>query len=483
VRAPRSARLPERATRGEAALVALVVASSAAFHLAVVSTWRNPAGDGLQYYRLSQELHAEGRFAYGPEPEPPTYSRLPGYPLFLAYLGVRQGPIPLDAHLARATRANVLLDAATALLVYALLRRWGRRAAFVGLLAAVTSPLQLTLVCFELTETLATLLATLELLLATRILGSPSIAWPALAGTVAGLAQLVRADAVTAAPAVALAIAWSPAPIRRRLLAFTVACACAALVFAPWPMRNLALFGRPYPGAVVWRTLAEGQPLPEAPIAWMRTWSSGQPGESFLDLVFVVPLAADVRRPGILLPQMYDDAPERRRVIALFGRFTREGWTEAVVQEFDALARERTRRHPLRTFVWLPLKRILHLWAPIPEWELGMDVPWLALPRLLWTFAWWYAALYVLTLAGAVGLWRRGRGTFERRFLMLVLAVVGARTVLYAYVVPAAVTSRYLIEAFPALIALAGYAAGVALPAWAATPDAHETSAQEAGAA
>jgi hypothetical protein len=469
-------------SRREIALVGIAVAASTVFRLAVVSTWHNPAGDGVQYYALSQELRAEARFAYGPEPEPPTYTRLPGYPLFLAYLAVRQAPISLDAHLRRATRANVLLDAATALLVYALLRRWGRRPALVGLLLAFTCPLQLTLVCYGLTETLATALATLELWLALRILSGPSLAWPALAGITAGLAQLVRADAVMAAPAVAMAIFWSPTTLRRRRLAFGLAGAGAALVFAPWPMRNLALFGRPYLAAVAWRSIA-GQPLPDTSVGWMRTWASGRPGESFLDLVFAVPLPADTRRPGILLPQMYDDPAERRRVSALFTRFTRESWSEPVVREFDALAQERTRRHPLRTFLWLPLKRISHLWSPVPEWELGMDVPWLGLPRLLWTFAFWYAALYVLALAGAIGLWRRGPGTFERRFAAVLTSVVGARTALYGYMVPAAVNSRYLIEAFPALIVLAAYGAAVTVPKWAAALDADDGSAQEAGAA
>jgi hypothetical protein len=462
--------------------VALVLLASTALRGAVVSTWHAPAGDGLQYYALSQELRAHGRFAFAPPPAPPSFTRLPGYPLFLALVAVREAPLSVEAHLRRATRANVLLDGGTAILVYALLRRRNGLAAAAGLAAAVTAPLLLLLGCYGLTESLATFLAALELFLAVRILEGGSWAAPALAGIVAGAAQLVRADAVTMLPSVVLAIVWSRAALRRRVIDLATCAVCAAFVFAPWPLRNLRTFGRPYFGGTVWRTLG-GRALPASPIRWARTWASGAPGESYLELVFTIPLPADVTRPGILLPQMYNDAAERQRVSALFARFTSEGWSPAVVDEFASLAHERTHRHPFLTFVELPLRRVLHLWAPVPAWELPMDVPWLRLPERRWTFAWWYGAFYVLAAVGAVALWRHAPGGFERRVLGLAVVAVGARTALYGYAVPMAVTSRYLTEAFAPLAMLAGWGTAALLRArLRPRPWAQGTSPQEGAA-
>ena len=60
-------------------LVAIALVIGLGFRLALVSSWHAPAGDGLHYFQLSQELRAHGRFAYGPEPRELTYTRIPGY--------------------------------------------------------------------------------------------------------------------------------------------------------------------------------------------------------------------------------------------------------------------------------------------------------------------------------------------------------------------------------------------------------------------
>src|SRR5690349_5788360 len=91
-------------------LLALLLLSALAFRLLVVTTFHRSAGDGVQYHELAQELLRAGRFAFGPPPRPLTDTRLPGYPLFLAYAAVRAAPVPIETTLVRATRANVLLD-------------------------------------------------------------------------------------------------------------------------------------------------------------------------------------------------------------------------------------------------------------------------------------------------------------------------------------------------------------------------------------
>ena len=75
------------------ALVALALvglcAAGIAYRLRVVVEYRNFAGDGWQYYHLAQNLVGpDHRYAFGPAPQPPAWSRLPGYPIFVAAAGV-----------------------------------------------------------------------------------------------------------------------------------------------------------------------------------------------------------------------------------------------------------------------------------------------------------------------------------------------------------------------------------------------------------
>ena len=180
-----------------------------AFRLAIVAHFHSSSPDGEQYHLLSQELWRNGRLAFGPPPAPLTHSRLPGYPLFLAFLVDRE-LLPQSEHVVRATRANALLDLGTAVVLWLLLRDRGwPKAAWVALMMCLGCPLLFRLSCYALSESLATFLLTLELWLALRAGQRGSLSAAALAGMAAGLAQLVRLDAVTLLPAVALAL-WTP---------------------------------------------------------------------------------------------------------------------------------------------------------------------------------------------------------------------------------------------------------------------------------
>jgi hypothetical protein len=433
-----------------------------AFRFAVVATWHAPAGDGVQYHQLAQQLSLTGRFAFGPPPGELSYSRLPGYPLFLSYIAVRTAPLPLEAHVRRAVVWNVLCDAVTALLVLLIVRErrlGGRRAQLGAAVATLVCPLLVLLSCYALTETLATLLGTLELYLVVRTMRTRPLVNAALAGAVAGLAQLVRADAAALLPGVALAIVFTAAPWRRRAEMASVFVLAFAVVFAPWPLRNLRAFGRPYPAGVSWRGF-DGRPLPDGHIAWSRTWASSKQGESYLDMALTWQLPLDPNRPGILLPAMYDDAAERARTAALFARYNRERLSPAVDAEFRALAEARTRRHPLRTYLTLPLARVARLFAPVPEWELPMRVPWLGLPQHRGLFAWCDALLFLVAAAGVARLWTR-----DRRTLAILGACLLARCLVYSFAIPSAVTERYLVEAMPLLLLLAVAASGWWAPA------------------
>jgi 4-amino-4-deoxy-L-arabinose transferase-like glycosyltransferase len=432
-----------------------VLVAGIVFRVALVLTWHVPGGDGMQYHALSQELLLRGRFAFRPPPAPISYTRLPGYPLLLAYGIVRSAPLAIGAHLVRATLANVLFDLMTALLILGIARerRLGERAGIAGVALALGCPIMFLLSCYGLTETFATLLATLEIYLALRAMRTRLWLHAALIGLVAGTAQLVRLDAVAIAPAVVVALVCAAAPLRQRLGAIALSFIIAAAAFSPWPIRNMIEFGHPYFGAWQWRT-GDGRPLPAGPLAWARTWAASEPGDSYFDLAFSNEMQLDPARPGIVKPSMYDDSAERARLVALFQRYNREHLTEGVGAAFAAIAKERTARNPLRTYVTLPLRRLAQLWAPVPEYELPMRVPWLGLPSLRPVFGWWDRALFVLSIGGAVLLFRRGRGSEERRtFLILAVAIVG-RTLAVTVAVPLGLTERLLVQSFPLLIVL-----------------------------
>ncbi len=441
--------------------VALLLVLGLVFRLLVVRVWRAPAGDGLDYFALSQELLLHGRFAYSSWPSPLSYARMPGYPLFLAYVAVRAAPLSLEQHLVRAAVANTLLDVGTALLVYLLLRGQGLRRAVAGAALVLVCPLLVLLSCYGLGETLATFLGTLVVYLLSRVMLGKLWRNAALAGVVLGLALLTRADAVTLLPAVLLAFHWAPGPRRPRLLAMALCGLLAAAVFAPWPLRNLAQFNHAYPTSWYWRS-RYGEPLPMGFIRWARTFSAGLPGESYVDLLITVGNPLDPESPATLLPWMYDSPEEKQRIAALFAKYNEELLSPDVDAGFVALAKERERRAPLRTFVELPLRRMLTLWSPVPEHELPMQVDFLHLPENRPWFAVFNSGLFVAALLGAVRLlWRGRRATadpvavYGQRLAIMILSCIVLRSVLLSSLVASGLTQRHVVEVFPLLITLA----------------------------
>jgi hypothetical protein len=430
----------------------------------VVRVWRAPAGDGMDYYALSQELLLHGRFAYGPWPYPLSYARMPGYPLFLAYLGVHAAPLPIDEHLVRATLANTFLDAGTALLVYLLLRAQGLRRALAGAVLVFVCPLLVLLSCYGLGETLATFLTTLVMYLLARVMQGNLLRNAALAGVALGLGLLTRADTVTLAPAVLLAFHWAKGPRGQRLAAMGLCVLLAAVVFAPWPLRNLERFGHPYATSWYWRTRV-GTPLPTGFIRWARTFCAGRTGESYVDLMITVGNYLNPENPAMLLPAMYDSPQERQQVADLFDRYNAEQLSPAVDAGFIALAQERERRAPFRTFVELPLRRLHSLWSPVPEHELPMRVEFLNLPERRPLFAWFHSALFAAALLGTVRLLWRGRrragnapspqALHARHLALMMLACIVLRSVMLSSLVAIGLTQRHVVEIFPMIITLA----------------------------
>jgi hypothetical protein len=292
-----------------------------------------------------------------------------------------------------------------------------------------------------------------------------------LAGLVLGLLLLTRADTVTLAPAVGLSVYAARQPLRRRLLALALCGLVAGAVFAPWPLRNYLRFGHAYASSWYWRT-RYGAPLPMGFIRWARTFCAGEPGESFVDLRVTVRGPLDTEPGRGLLPSMYDSPAEQHLLTALFHRYNYEFLSPTVDAAFSALAAERARRAPLRTYVLLPLRRMLHLWSPVPEHELPMRVDFLDLPARRSLFGTFNRLLFAAAALGAVRLWWRGRRAAlaaapaavpaavsdarAGRYLSLMLvSTVVLRSVVLSLIVAFGLTQRHLVEVFPLLIILA----------------------------
>jgi 4-amino-4-deoxy-L-arabinose transferase-like glycosyltransferase len=425
------------------------VGAALTFRLLLVDDWHAPAGDGLQYYALSQSLLRDHRLAFGPPPAPLQYSRLPGYPLFLAAV-VHKTPISLGAHLRRATLANVFLDLGSAALIFLIVRqrRHGRAAAWAAFAAVIACPILVFLCCYGLSESLATFLTTLTLFCALQ----PSWRWALAGGAALGALQLTRIDGAIIVPAAALAIYFTDPKWRSRFLRAGAFAVAALVLFAPWPLRNLHHFGSPHFEGTYWMR-QDGTPLPMGMMKWMRSYGTGAWGEDYNLMSVANDMPMQLERPGIILPVMWDDDRERAEVVAAFTRYNQERFSPAVDAEFTRLADARKQRRPFRYWIGLPLLRLAAEWKAMPEWELPMRSPRFDLPAQRSRWVAFEHLLFALALLGAALLVRR-----DGALVLVVVTAVAARSFLHAIAHPFPV-ERYLVESFPALLMLSGIGA------------------------
>ena len=106
-----------------------------------------------------------------------------------------------------------------------------------------------------------------------------------------------------------------------------------------------------------------GEYAPVGFYAWTATWL-----ERYRDVYFTVWKIGEADQPLIVdeLPSTAFDSPEEKaRVAELFSEYNASPDLEIspeLDREFAEIARERTRRHPLRTYVFVPFQRALTIW-------------------------------------------------------------------------------------------------------------------------
>jgi Dolichyl-phosphate-mannose-protein mannosyltransferase len=220
--------------------VAVVVAICARL-LVVLALPVTQFSDMAWYYSRAIELLETGRYA---ERGVPTAYWPVGYPAFLAGVSGLFGRSPLVGQL-----ANVALS----VLCVVLLHRWclvrfgSPRIAGIAALALAVYPNHLGYSVGLYSEPLFTVL-----LLCIFLLVQPHAGWQrlALAGVLAGIATLVKAQTQLLGPILLFVLAWggwNRLSLKRALGLAAVGTAFMVLTVAPWTLRNWQVMGAPVP--------------------------------------------------------------------------------------------------------------------------------------------------------------------------------------------------------------------------------------------
>jgi hypothetical protein len=446
-----------------------------ALRLGFVTWFPTTAGDTAAYLGLARNLldaHTYGLEVAGRLV--PVDIRPPGYPLFVAAVYAIFGRSDTALLVAQA-----VLDLAGCFLIAALAARLApersrRRVWLAGLWLAAMCPFVANYAAVPLTEVLAVFLSSATLLLIVRAWQREEIegvscdrsGWLG-AGALAGLATLVRAESPLLLAAAGLAIALECIKRRQwqRILRTGIWLAAGLLLpLLPWGLRNWATLGH---AQLLAPRYAEfpGEFVPRGFYSWTGTWLV-----RFRD-VYLAPWKLE-DRPIFVdeLPDAAFDSPaERERVARLLDAYNDSlSMTPEIDNAFADLARERTQRHPLRTWLWVPAQRIATLWftprvdllpytghlSPLGErWEYDRE-------DLLVTLVLWMVNLAYLLLAAA-SCWaiawdRHSCLSSESKSMpsgaMFLVAYVLVRTLFLTQVETP--EPRYVLVCFPAVLAL-----------------------------
>lgn len=376
--------IPARVGDVTAVWVQVFLAILAAIGLRLLFALRYPgaADDSNLYIQLARtwaDHHVYGMVLDGQII--PTDLRTPGYPAFLAGLALLLG---------RSMRAILLsqaaLDSVTCILTAALAGSLApagsrRRVGIIALWLAATCPFLANYSAVALTEVVVAFFSTAALwCFAAGLRENPGqiskafawrdernrfapFAWAVLGAFLTGLATLVRPEMpllLGAAAVVYAARQWRALEVRKTVLFAAAMGGAFLLPLAPWAARN-------------WLTLREvqllspryvtlpGETAPVGYFAWTGTWL-----ERYRDIYYTVwQLGSGPQEADDLPASAFDSPEERARVTVLLEQVSDSPDYEVPLKtdaQFAEIARERTRRHPLRTYVEVPFQRALTIW-------------------------------------------------------------------------------------------------------------------------
>jgi hypothetical protein len=404
----------------------------------------------------------------------PVDMRMPGYPAFLAAVYAVFGRSDKAVTIVQAVidLGTCVLAAAIAACLAPAARR--RIAATVALWLAAVCPFTANYSAIVLTEVLATFLTTLALLFFVRVLGDRSIDVPLRSlerrallyraglwmggGLIIGIGTLVRPEAPLLLVATVFALSvrwWRRSDWSKLALAVSWMVAGLLLVLAPWAARNAITLGRIEFLAPRYAE-TKGDYIPRGFYEWTRTWMV-QFGDAYL---VTWKLEKAPIRIETLPDSAFDSGAERVRVESLLNRYNNElNMSPVLDHEFALLARERTARHPIRTYFLIPVYRAWMIWFT-PRIELlpysgklwPMGEKWRGNPTDFDVTLGFGILNCVYLVLAFVGAWR-SRGNPA---LALLIAFIVVRTALLTQL--QTVEPRYVIVCFPVILALGAIA-------------------------
>jgi hypothetical protein len=197
--------------------------------------------------------------------------------------------------------------------------------------------------------------------------------------------------------------------------------------------------------------------------AWMQTWFAIEKTE-------FDPFAFDIGTthwPGFDVKnypsRAFDSATERNRVAELLAILRTAGYIGPVDQGFHQLALEKFKQHPVRSFVLIPMLRMIHYWINIGSAQTYLRVLPLRRPVSTLVVAFTISLRLVLILCAAIGtyfVWLRPPTPISDQVLLarfgslLVLLRTAELGVLGAVTWGGLMEIRYVIVAFPFVIIL-----------------------------
>jgi hypothetical protein len=418
----------------------------------------------------------------------PVDIRVPGYPAFLAVIYWLSGKTGPDARFWVMT-AQVVVDLFTCVVAACLaatllalatgrVHRW--RVFLLALWLTALCPFAANYVAVPLTETVATFFTTLTILflclLLLRLRGSTfwlegypvdlhfTEEWfAAFAGISAGIGTLFRPETPLLLMTVCVILAWYffrrgrwSSQWREMIRIFAFMAAGCLFPLTPWVIRNAITLHEAQLLAPKNSNLP-GELVPFGFMAWEKTWLF-RVREVYLVAWKLNDQPIDMED---IPARAFDTAEEKERVAALLEPYNDEvTLTPEEDAGFARLARERTSRHPLRTYLWLPAARAFMLWFS-PRIELlplsGQVFPladaWENDPvdQMVTAGFELLIALYVLLGAGgAMLLWRHPSA---RLAVTIIVGYIVARTVFMATLETP--EPRYMLVCLPTLLAMA----------------------------
>jgi hypothetical protein len=366
-----------------------IAALVAGFSLRLFFVFRYPAnsGDTVLYEQMATNWlnhHVYAMEVFGRIT--PVDLRMPGYPAFLALIYAITGRSGPDARMwvmvAQAV-ADLLACVVIALLAAVLLlmvseRNQPRRVFVAALWLAALCPFTANYAAVPLTEVLSGFFTALALIPLCLLAGrTRNNGWmfikknwrfannyaylAAISAFLVGVGALFRPEAplLMLSAWIVLGIVLVSQHETKRLVLTVAGMSLVCITpLAPWAIRN-AVTLHEFQLLAPKNSNLPGELVPYGFMSWEKTWLY-----RFRD-VYLVPwkLNDEAIRVEDIPAGAFDTAEERDRVAAILEPYNNDlTLTLEEDRAFGELARQRTARHSLRTYLWLPLARAVTMW-------------------------------------------------------------------------------------------------------------------------